>query len=205
MKATVSLTLSMCLALSGLPVAAQAIVPPTSGPIARAITDGAVRLATVQQAATPTDSDWAHMRRLAPGKEVVVTVRGVQGGRRYFVSANESELIVLNLTDPTIPSSARRAVREMTSKHPEYFAGARPGEFVDGNVSMGPNGVFVSGQRVADLGQIVERIARTDVVDVLEVGGHLSKGAKVAIGIAIGVGGFILAGFLVVLSGASGG
>ena len=37
---------------------------------------------------------------------------------------------------------------------------------MDQNVRVGPDGVFVAARKVADLGQIVERIARTDVAEV---------------------------------------
>ena len=34
------------------------------------------------------------------------------------------------------------------------------------NVRMGPDGVFVANRKVADLGQVVENIARTDVAEI---------------------------------------
>jgi hypothetical protein len=62
----------------------------------------------------------------------------------------------LNLTDPALPGTVTRGLRDVASNHPEYFT-AQKGVFVDQNVRVGPDGVFVAARKVADLGQIVER------------------------------------------------
>src|SRR5207247_695286 len=79
-----------------------------------------------------------------------------------------SSLTVLNLTDPTPPRTAKDALRNVASRHPEYFPAAQQGgQFVlEKNVRMGPDGVFVASQKVADLGQLVENIARHDVAEI---------------------------------------
>jgi hypothetical protein len=171
MKSALSLTLIASLLGSALPVAAQDRMESTAGPIARAVAREAVRLATepawsgIQQASGTAESDWSRVRKLAAGTEAVVTVKGSQPGQRYFVRADESDLTVLNLTDPTLPRAAMRVLPDMASNHPEYFT-AQKGAFVDKEVRVGPDGVFVADRKVADLGQIVERIARNDVAEI---------------------------------------
>ena len=80
------------------------------GPVAQAIAHEAVRLAADERTlslgpgsvrqATTSDSDWLRVRQLAPGTEIVVTVRGSQPGKRTFASANASELTVMTPNDP---------------------------------------------------------------------------------------------------------
>lgn len=96
-----------------------------------------------------------------------MTAKGSQPGSRYFVLADESGLTVLNLTDPTLPAASTRVLRDMASHHPEYFAAMqKSGTFGEDNVRVGRDGVFVADRKVADLGQVVETIARNDVTEI---------------------------------------
>jgi hypothetical protein len=121
MKSALSLTLTVCLVGSAMPLAGQERLGPTSGPIARAVTREAIRLAAasaeagtseleaVQQAGKPVQADWSRVRKLAPGTEVIVIVQGSRPGTRYVVLADESELTVINLTAPELPSPSTSA------------------------------------------------------------------------------------------------
>ena len=205
MKSALSLMLVVCIVASALPVTAQdqtetrvsfdmrssAPLAPTA-PLSRAITREAVRLATaaestttvvetVQKGGTPARSDWSRVSRLTPGSEVVVTVKGSQPTTRNFVLADEADLVVLNLADPTIPRAATRVLLDLTSHHPEYFAGTpKAAVFVSDDVRVGRDGVFVAGRKIADLGQIVEHIAHDDVVEIkrlVRTGGSVPRAA----------------------------
>jgi hypothetical protein len=94
-------------------------------------------------------------------------VDGSQTGGRYVVRADEAALTVLNVTD-TLSGAAKEVLRGVASSHPEYFSAAqRGGTFVfEKGVRLGLNGLFVSDRKVADLGQIVENIARDDVAEI---------------------------------------
>ena len=112
------------------------------------------------------DSDWSRVRELASGTEINVTVQGSRA-RRYVIAAEESQLTTLNLTDPTLPRAATRALLDMVSNHAEYVLSAQKGgTFENHDVRVAGDGVFLAGRKVADLGLIVERIARTDVVEI---------------------------------------
>jgi hypothetical protein len=126
----------------------------------------AVRLSADPQAAYG-DREWSRVRRLSTGTEIVVMVDGSQPGGRYVVRADGSELTVLNVAD-TLPAAAKEVLRRVASSHPEYFSAAqRGGTFVfEKGVRLGLNGLFVSDRKVADLGQIVETIARDDVTEI---------------------------------------
>lgn len=82
----------------------------------------------------------------------------------------------------------------MASDHPERFSYDRT-NFVGTHLRIGPDGVFVADQRVADAGQIVERIARDDVRSIVRpvrrrgskwgaVGGA-AVGAWLGVGVAV--------------------
>jgi hypothetical protein len=142
------------------------------------------------------------VRKLAPGTEITVTVTGSPAATRYFLLADESDLTVLNLTDPTLTAHARDALRAMASHHPEYFVEGQKGKvsafrfspasvrgFSGEDVLVGPDGAFVAGHKVADLGQIIERFASTDLLSVVETKHGPSTGAWIAIvsGVVAGV------------------
>ena len=166
MKSALSLTLAVSLVASPLPVTAQEL--------ARATTREAVRLATgeptmsvtenVQQGGKPRQSDWSRVRKLAPGTEVILTTDRSAPGRRYFVSADDSSLTVLNLTDPSLPAAAARALREIASQHGEYFEGAaRGGTYLVDNLRLASAGVFVADRKIADLQRVVQTSARKEI------------------------------------------
>jgi hypothetical protein len=138
---------------------------------------------------------------LQAGTEVVLTARGSQPANRYFVVSDQSRVIVLNLTDPTLPGAATRVLRDMASRHPEYFSTMQQGgTFEQDNVRLGRDGLSVANRRIADIGQIVETIARNDVAEI--------RGPVVARGSVIGavLGGWIgfSVGAAAALGGASG-
>ena len=140
MKSLLSLAVVVTLVVSGVPIAAAPQTP-------------------------LSDFAWASLRATAPGAEVVVTVRGAEPSRRYFVQAAEAELTVLNLSDPALPRDARRLLLDVALHHAAYFASAdRRETFVNGNARVGPDGVFVAERKVSDVAHVVERIARPDLI-----------------------------------------
>jgi hypothetical protein len=117
MNAALTLVLSLALITSALPVIAQEQTEaprsfdlrapaPTTGSLARAATREAVRLAAAGKARSfgnetvPQDgrstSDWSRVRQLAPGAEIVLTVKSSWTAPRYFVAADSLELVVSN-------------------------------------------------------------------------------------------------------------
>jgi hypothetical protein len=83
MKAALSLTLVLFLMTSALPLTAQVRIDSTAGPISRAVTREAVRLAAEpalvdarRRAGEATNADSPLVRTLATGTEIMVTVKG---------------------------------------------------------------------------------------------------------------------------------
>jgi hypothetical protein len=119
---------------------------------------------TAQQS---TDVGWARVRTLVPGSEIALTIGSAQPAKRYFVSADDSGLTVLNVTSALLPPAAGRALRRIASTHPDYLDGAaKGGTFLVDDVRLESAGVFVSDRKVADLQQVVETNARRDVAEV---------------------------------------
>ena len=136
------------------------------GPLTRAVGRALVPLALAPHVGS-VDVEWSRVRKLKPGREITVTIRGSQAATRYFVSADDSGVTVLNLTDPTLPTAAARALREIASQHREYLEGAATGgTFLVDNVRLTSAGVFVGSRKVADLQHIIETRARKDVAEI---------------------------------------
>jgi hypothetical protein len=145
----------------------------------------------VNQAHRSIDT-WSRLRTLKSGTAITVTVQGGHPSKRYFVLADESNLIVLNANYPGLPHAAARILRDMGTSHPEYFATVEAQVFVERDLRMGPSGVFLADLKVADLEQVVERISRTDIETGASIAvtteAGLPIGAKIAIGVGVGVG-----------------
>jgi hypothetical protein len=136
------------------------------GPLARAIGREGDRLALAPQGRS-ADADWSRVRKLEPGSDITMNVRGLQPGRRILVTADDSGITVLNLSDPNLPVAAVRALREIASQHPDYIEGALAGAtFLLDNVRLTSARVFVADGQVAELQHVVEIVSRTDVAQI---------------------------------------
>jgi hypothetical protein len=150
-----------------VPAGAERGMTSPPGPIARAIVREAARL-TVDRRAGSADLEWSRVRRLSAGTEVIVTVEGSQPRGRFIVRADDSGLTVLNVTDLPLPAAVKSVLRGVASRHPDYLLAApQGGTFVlEQSVRLRPDGVFVDDQKVADLGQVIETIARDDIAEI---------------------------------------
>jgi hypothetical protein len=191
MKSAPLLGLTVCLAASALPASAQEAARSSSPDRRRAtslsasaiddLTRQAMRLAAAigdssrsQPRDTSEGSQWARVRRVTSGTEVVVAV-GTPGTidatdlilRRYFLSADDSGITLLNLTRPALPATVARSLREIAARHPGFLEGAaRGGVYVIGSVRLTSAGVFMADRQIADLGDVVETRTRKEVVAI---------------------------------------
>ena len=174
MKAALSLTVLLALMTSALPVTAQERIDRTAGPIGRATMRETVRLAAepalveaAQQAGESTNAEWSRVRKLKPGAEIMVTANGSQPGERYVLFTDESGITILNLADPTLPAGVREVLRHVAERNPAHVTDAqKSGTFVLDNVRLTSEGVFVADRKVADLGSLVDTVARADVIEI---------------------------------------
>lgn len=166
-RAALSLTLIAALVGSPLPVAAAG-----------------------EQAGRPANPDWARLRKLAPGAEITVTVRGSQPAKWHFVAADDAEVTLLDLTEPALPKAAKSVLLDIARNQPEYLARAQGSDsFVEKGVRVGPDGVFVASRKVADMIQLVERFTRDDIALVVVSRGRNARiwATLGAIGVGLGI------------------
>jgi hypothetical protein len=169
------------LTVAAMPVAGQNHLSSNAGPIARSVARESARLAArITQAEQPVvESSWARVRALRPGAQILLTTVGSLPGERYLLSAEESGLTVLNLTDPAISEEAGVTLAAAARRHPAYFVMARAAvtQRLNDRVSVGPNGVFVDERRMVALDDIVERVERDRVAEIREMHpGAVSRG-----------------------------
>jgi hypothetical protein len=161
-KSVFCFMLGVAMLTSAFPLTAQ---ENPDSPVVRAITPEGVQFAGPRTGSA--DVEWSRVRKLAPGREITLTIKGSHTARLYFVSADDSRLTGLNLTDPTLPAAAIRALREIASQHREYFERvAKGGTFVQDNVRLASAGLFVSDRKVADFHHLVETRPRQDVAAI---------------------------------------
>ena len=113
----------------------------------------------------PTLYDWSRARELESSAEIILTTKLASDSTRVFVTADDSRIVVLNLGSAALTPSSRRALRAMAVQHPEAFSQAA-GSLVQNDVRIERDGVFVADRKVAEFQDIVETIARDDVVAI---------------------------------------
>jgi hypothetical protein len=115
----------------------------------------------------PETSNWSRVGEVPAGSEVFVTIKDAQTSRRHVVLADNSSLIVLNLTGSTLPSAVTSALRRLAAERPSPFAALdKTGALAQGDVRIGRDGVFLADRKVAELAQVVQRVARSDVSEI---------------------------------------
>src|SRR5262245_12383342 len=72
-----------------------------------------------------SESDWSRVSRLQPAAEITVTLEGASPASRYFITADDAALVVLNLASPPLPISAARTLRDVAAQHPDYIVSAQ--------------------------------------------------------------------------------
>ena len=139
MNAALLLTLILTVMSSGLSLSAQDQA--ATGRLAGVVTDEAVRLAaahlpsssieTSQHGGTAVTSNWAGVRQLAFGTELIVTVTGAPSVHGTFQSADDSELTVFDLDRRQTEHIARTDVVEISVlKKPSPKSASRWGALI---------------------------------------------------------------------------
>jgi hypothetical protein len=103
-------------------------------------------------------------KRLEPGALVSVKITGAEPVQRYFVLLDSVELVVLNLSIDGLP---KRQLLNMAIDNAAWMAATSRTIYKDGSVRIGPDGVFVKDKKVADLKDVIERIPREKVEELV--------------------------------------
>lgn len=187
-------------------VGAVCVTIPTFGsPLRESTVREAARLVELPQKPS-ANADWSRVRKLKPGTAIVLVDRssparpGSVQDHRHLIQADGASITVLNLTRIVLPSQVRGALRGLAENRPEWFLEAEQGRrfLLQDGVRIEPAGIIFSGRRVADLGQVLDRIPREDVLWIAmqrkRTRGSEAQMAQGAVG-----------GFLLTMAGASGG
>jgi hypothetical protein len=125
------------------------------------------RFIDVGRATAAERSNWSRVRALAPVAPIVVRPRGGVTAPRIFLGASGSELLVLNVSDATLPAAAVRALMALAVERPDALGQVRASGVLERDgVRIGRDGVWVRSQKVAELVHVVETLARADVDEV---------------------------------------
>lgn len=131
--------------------------------------------------------DWSSVATIAPGNTIKVTLERGQPLTRNFVVADESELIALNVIGSPLPRPVTRRLRTLASDQPNELLRASHGQTVtEGRVRIGPDGVFLDGEKIAALNQVLEQLPRNRVAEVSRI--HRATGRGFLWGTLIGGG-----------------
>lgn len=125
--------------------------------------------ATAQDANPPAPagtSTWSALSDLHSGTEVTMQVNLARYGHRYFVAASDTEVTVLNMSDPWVPPAARETLRHLAFYQPQYLLGRGGQDFVHRNIRVTADAVYVADEKVIDLADTVQRFAREDVREI---------------------------------------
>jgi hypothetical protein len=111
--------------------------------------------------------DWIRVRALEPAAEITVSTTRSRASTRFFVTADDTRLIALNVSSPALTPGSIRVLRAMAAEHPGAIASLQvTGALVQDDVRIGRDGVFLADRRVASFEEIVETIARDDVLEI---------------------------------------
>jgi len=195
MRSVLPLAFAGCLLVPATPLMAHE--GSTPGPIARAVSREAARLASTGQSST-LDIRWARVGRLAAASEIRLIARGSEG-KRYFIAADAATLTVLNVTHLDIPAGMVRMLQNAIVNHADYFAGPRADRtLVVGYLRLTPHGVFAADRKLAELRDVIEVVDRADVREIRADRAFGSPGGAVAgavIGGLLGTAAALGAGF----------
>src|SRR5262245_51926859 len=116
------------------------------------------------------DGNWSDVREIAPGQEILVTVRDAPVTQRRLVTADAAGITVLDVSDARIPNQVKSVLIDTASDCPDRFALAELGgsALLDRNsdLRLTSSGVLLKGQAIAGLDEIVRRIARSEIITV---------------------------------------
>ena len=114
-------------------------------------------------AQTGAPHSWAALHHWKPGSEVTVTIHGVVE-RRYFIAADDAGITLLNVSGIGLPAHAAKLLRLAATEESQRFPIPEGATLMlDASTSLTSSALLVEGKKIAEYGQVVERIERNDV------------------------------------------
>jgi len=102
-------------------------------------------------------------KKLEPGTRITVAVSGAPPVDGYFVLIDSVELVVLKLDAPGLP---KRRLLNMAIDNAAWMAATYRTTYKDGDIRVGPDGMFVKEKKICELTDVVQRIPREKIVSI---------------------------------------
>jgi hypothetical protein len=184
-------TVTLCAALTFA-------APPVT--LSNAVEREAARLAKNPTKPTRQDAAWSRVRSLKPATPILLRTQAVSSRRRYFLSADQTTLHVLDLSSVPLSGDPIDRVLKIAAAQPERLLDTEQ-ETTNGPLEIRSGSVAYKGRVIAPIERLVEIVSRSDVDEIdLMPEGHISAGTAALVGALIaGVAG----GTFVATSGAS--
>jgi len=193
MKSVAALTAILSLTVPTVPILAQNADPIGGG-------RGTSATRTLPTQTVKPVVDWSRISKLSPGTVIVIGWSESTFTRLDVVSANDDELIALELSDKGLPGPVVKQLRKVAKSHPSYFVRPRsPGTtmLMGSDVSVESSEVFLHDEKVADWQEIVRTFARVDVerattLTILPPAKGMPLGAQICIVVSVAVAAFAI-------------
>jgi len=109
------------------------------------------------------DGGWSRVQQLKAGKEVIIGVRGREPLKYVLLAADGDGLVVVKPIYRTLDGDVIEALTAVGAAWPDVLAGQPT---TKGDVEIKESGVYVEGERLTGLADVVERIERAAVTEV---------------------------------------
>ena len=155
--------------------------------ISNAIEREARRLSQSQPKPTSQDKSWARVRSLRGGTRILLRTQGPSSRNRYFLSADQSTLHVLDLSSVPLSGDPIDRLLRIASTQPEVLGDTTSAQkMVDGPLEIQSDSVIYKGRFIATIDRLVEVVSRAEVAEIdLIPEGHVSAGKAATIGALI--------------------
>ena len=115
----------------------------------------------------PPTWPWSRVGELRPGAQIRVATSSAPLRDRIFVSVDNARVTIVAVDSLLMPPAAIQALREMATRHPEYFSAMHDASsFEQDGVRLGRDGLFVADRRIAAFTDVVETLPREAVREI---------------------------------------
>ena len=148
----------------------------------------ALVLSSLPARAQTAEADWSRVKSVPMGTPLIVTSSTESPtAPRYFLRADDTALVLLDLTGAAMPAKGIRFLTELFRDHPEYLASENIELHAD-DYRLNSDGLFYRGVHLAGRDEFIRTIRKDDVMEVVKP----PKGASGSIVAAAVAGGIFL-------------
>lgn len=110
-----------------------------------------------------TLAQWSRVQQV-PLSEDIYLATDTAIDRVMLLAADEAEIVVLMSDATALPARVVRALRAVATEHPRYLAYPDAARTIThDDVQIGPSGLFMKGERLGDVSDVVRHVPREQV------------------------------------------